>query len=65
MSDNRHPWLVDLASLQQESPPQRGWYDDDQQLTLREPDLRFIDAGGDAPTKKADREVGEDQKAHW
>jgi hypothetical protein len=59
------PWLLDLAT------PQRGSadavdgaaYDDARQMTyLQEPNVPVIDSGHSAPTKKADREVGEDQK---
>jgi hypothetical protein len=65
MSDNEQPWLLDLGTEQLESPAAANHYDEEQQLTLQEPDVRVIDVGGDAKTKKADREVGEDQKAHW
>ena len=59
------PWLLDLAT------PQRGSadavdgaaYDDTRQMTyLQEPNVPVIGSGRSAPTKKADREVGEDQK---
>jgi hypothetical protein len=65
MSKHEQPWLVDLAMVQHEQPLSTARYDDTEQLTLQEPNIRLIDAGGNAPTKKADREVGEDQKAHW
>jgi hypothetical protein len=65
VSGTEDPWLQDLATAQREQPASGVWYDEGQQLSLQEPDLRAIDGSGNAPTKKADRETGEDQKAHW
>ncbi|HEX8205598.1 MAG TPA: hypothetical protein VF587_06020 [Solirubrobacteraceae bacterium] len=68
MSSEDHserPWLLDLAT------PQRGdveaidgaAYDETTQMTrLQEPDMALIDTNYAGHTKKADREVGEDQK---
>jgi hypothetical protein len=63
--DSERPWLVDLAT------PQRGTgepitgarYDETEQMTyLTEPHVAVIDTDHTTNTKKADREVGEDQK---
>jgi hypothetical protein len=67
MDRSTRPWLLDLATEQRGGAPSFEGirYDDEQQLSLQEPDMRLIDITGGAPTKKADRETGEDQKAHW
>ena len=63
--DPSRPWLLDLATIQRGDVPtvDGAAYDESRQMTtLQEPDIPVIDAGLPAPTKKADREVGEDQK---
>jgi hypothetical protein len=61
------PWLVDLATEQRGGAPSFEGirYDDERQLSLHPSGTRLIEVSGGAPTKKADRETGEDQKAHW
>lgn len=65
-SSAQQPWLVELASVQQDTGPQPGspYYDDSSQMTyLREPEyLPAIESERGVGTKKADRETGEDQK---
>ena len=60
------PWLLDLATPQEDSGPPRGnpVYDEARQMTyLQEPSFEpAIDSTNDVATKKADRETGEDQK---
>jgi hypothetical protein len=69
MSSNplgRRPWLLELGTQQRGAPPviDGAAYDDDRQMTvLRASNVPVIHAGTSPPTKKADREVGEDQKA--
>jgi len=66
MDTYEEPWLLKLATVQREVEPVVGArYDETQQLTLQGENLPLIDQAGATPTKKADREVGEDQKAHW
>jgi hypothetical protein len=64
-TESDRPWLLDLATPQRGHVPtiDGAMYDDARQMTvLQEPNIPVIDAGLSAPTKKADREVGEDQK---
>jgi hypothetical protein len=59
------PWLLDLATPQRGSvaPIDGATYDETTQMTrLQEPDMALIDTNYAGQTKKADREVGEDQK---
>jgi hypothetical protein len=60
------PWLLDLATPQEDSGPLPGnpVYDDARQMTyLQEPSYEpAIDSTSGVTTKKADRETGEDQK---
>ncbi|MDA0161337.1 hypothetical protein OM076_13750 [Solirubrobacter ginsenosidimutans] len=59
------PWLLDLATEQRgaREPLQGVTYDDGAQMTyLAEPYIAVIDTDQRSQTKKADREVGEDQK---
>lgn len=67
MDEKTRPWLLDLATQQVGGAPSFGdvRYDDVQQVSLQGQDARVIDVSGGAQTKKADRETGEDQKAHW
>jgi hypothetical protein len=63
--DDERPWLLDLGTEQRGAEPimDGAVYDEDRQLTiLQEPGVPIIDTGQSAPTKKADREAGEDQK---
>jgi hypothetical protein len=63
--DHDRPWLLDLATPQRGSaPPVLGAvYDEASQMThLQEPFVPVIDTSSGPQTKKADREVGEDQK---
>jgi hypothetical protein len=64
-SRDRRPWLLELGTPQRGEMPMvdGAAYDEGRQMTvLREPNIPVIDAGMSVPTKKADREVGEDQK---
>lgn len=69
MNENRErPWLLDLATEQRGEPtiPEAAAYDDERQMTmLQEPHIPVIDSKHPPVTKKADREVGEDEKAAW
>ncbi|MGO9956229.1 MAG: hypothetical protein ACLP50_09665 [Solirubrobacteraceae bacterium] len=60
------PWLLDLATTQGDSGPHPGQpvYDERRQMTyMQEPPYEpAIDSSLAGPTKKADRETGEDQK---
>lgn len=60
------PWLLDLATPQRGNaePLPGAAYDEASQMThLQEPKMALIDTDHRTVTKKADREVGEDQKA--
>lgn len=63
--DTERPWLMDLATPQRggtESAPGAAYDETTQMTRLQEPDMALIDTDYAGQTKKADREVGEDQK---
>lgn len=63
--DAERPWMLDLATTQRGDRPSLSGaqYDEATQMTyLQEPHVAVIDTDHKTVTKKADREVGEDQK---
>jgi hypothetical protein len=66
VTGRQRPWLLDLATTQRDSGPHPGLplYDEHRQMTyMQTPRYEpAIDSSLAGPTKKADRETGEDQK---